>query len=79
MSSSGTCLKMVLDPEPSSPSNKSFCTLFCSRYSGINLLEGAEASSLNPGVFSGGVGNENSEQIRRVDAYLAKQNVITAQ
>lgn len=65
---------MVLVPEPSKPSNKSFWTLFCSRYSGTDLTENAAESSFDPGGFSGGVGNLNNEHMRRVDAYISKHH-----
>lgn len=71
-SNNHTCLKIVLVPEPSGPSNRSFWTLFCSKYSGTDLLEKVVASSFDPGGFKGGTGNDNNEDIRRVDACLAK-------
>lgn len=66
-----TCLKTVLVPDPCRPSNRSFWTLFCSKYSGTDLLENIDVSSLGPVACPRGVGNENNEHIRRVDAYLA--------
>lgn len=67
-----TCLKRVLVPDPSNPNNRSFWTLPCSKYSGTDLLENAVGSSFGPWKIPGGTGNENNEQMKRVDACLAK-------
>ena len=68
-----TCLKIVLDPDPSSPISKSFWTLFCSRYSGTNLPESPVACPLKPWEYPGGIGREKRLAIRRVDAWLRKK------
>lgn len=70
-----TCLKIVLVPELSGPSNRSFWTLFCSKYSGTDLLEKVVASSFDPGGLTGGMGNDNIEDMKRVDACLAKSTL----
>jgi hypothetical protein len=67
-----TCLKMVLVPDPSSPNNRSFWILPCSKYSGIDLPENVVGSSFGLLGFPGGTGNENIEQMNRVDACLPK-------
>lgn len=63
---------MVLVPDPSNPNNRSFWTLLCSKYSGTDRSEKVVGSSFGPSGFPGGTGNENNEQMKRVDACLPK-------
>lgn len=71
-----TCLNMVPIPDPSRPSNISFWTLFCSKYSGTDLFEKEIVSKFDPSWLplrpKRGEGNDNKEQSRRVDACLEK-------
>lgn len=64
------CLNRVAVPDPSMPNNKSFWTLPCSKYSGTDLVEWLVELSLTPGGLVGGTGNENNEQMKRVDVCL---------
>jgi hypothetical protein len=63
---------MVLVPDPSNPNNRSLWILPCSKYSGTDLPEKVVGSSFGPLGFPGGTGNENNEQMKRVDACLPK-------
>lgn len=47
----------------------------CSRYSGTDLTEKVPGSSICPRVLPGGTGNENNEEMKRVDACLQKSHV----